>query len=177
MSNTGLYCSYCGQLNDAEAVFCSRCGARQRPISEGTSTGAGAAPVPPPASFQPATPTAPSAGQEIYGNATGPNAVGASGSAGYGAGGYGAAAAPGTYGAVPMYSGYGGFWLRVVAAIIDFIVVGIVVFPIRAILFGTTMLPGIMHGGEPNMTALMAGSMFGGLFHVCAAWLYEAGLE
>lgn len=76
-----------------------------------------------------------------------------------------------------MYRGYGGFWIRVVAAIIDAIVVSIVVFPIRMIIFGTTMLPGMMHGGGPNLAVATAGSMFGLFFQLAAGWLYEAGLE
>lgn len=175
MSNTGLYCSYCGQLNDAEAVFCARCGARQRP--EGASAGSAAATVPPPPSFQPATPTVSSAAPGTYGTTAGSYSGGGSGSVGYGASAYGTATAPGAYGSVPMYSGYGGFWLRVVAAIIDAVVVGIVVFPIRFILMGSAMLPGAVHGGEPNVAAVLAGSMIGILFQLGVGWIYEAGLE
>jgi uncharacterized RDD family membrane protein YckC len=175
MSNAGLYCSYCGQLNAPEAVFCARCGARQRPVSEGAPTGSAASPTPTPAPSQPATsPTQPS-NQATYGGGDYP--APGYGPAAYG-GGYGAAVAtPSTYAAVPMYRGYGGFWLRVVAAIIDAIVVGIVVFPIRFILMGSAMLPGAMHGGEPNVAAVLAGSMIGILFQLGIGWIYEAGME
>jgi uncharacterized RDD family membrane protein YckC len=70
---------------------------------------------------------------------------------------------------------YGGFWIRVVAAIIDTVLVRIVVTPIGLVfgglgLAGGTFLPGhvplaIMGGGVTFIVALFA------------SWLYEAFME
>jgi len=79
---------------------------------------------------------------------------------------------------------YGGFWIRVVAAIIDFFIVRVVLFPIKAMFglgglalggFGAGGLGGFHHGlGLPFL-------IFGGgvlaLLSLGANWLYEALME
>jgi uncharacterized RDD family membrane protein YckC len=70
---------------------------------------------------------------------------------------------------------YGGFWIRVVAAIIDFILVRVVVSPIHLI-FGGLGLAGMMSGAPHLGLAILGGgvtliaSFFG-------SWLYEAFME
>ncbi len=86
-----------------------------------------------------------------------------------------AAAAAGYPAAVPSYSAaYGGFWIRFVAIIIDAVVLGAVLLPVRAVMAGIFGL-GAMHRLErgdwtdliilvPTMRLLWSG----------ANWLYEA---
>lgn len=47
MENTGLYCQYCGELNDAQAQFCRKCGKAQVQVSP-ASAQAGGTQTPPP---------------------------------------------------------------------------------------------------------------------------------
>jgi len=67
---------------------------------------------------------------------------------------------------------YGGFWIRVVAAIIDAILVRVVFVPIGAILgFGGIAMGGLIHPGF---------HLFHGPFVfliLCGSWLYEAFME
>jgi uncharacterized RDD family membrane protein YckC len=71
--------------------------------------------------------------------------------------------------------GYGGFWIRVVAAIIDFIILRIVVSPIKLI-FGGLGLAGMMSGIHPIGLAILGGGVtFIALLF--ASWLYEAFME
>jgi uncharacterized RDD family membrane protein YckC len=70
---------------------------------------------------------------------------------------------------------YGGFWIRVVAAIIDAIILRIVVAPIHFI-FGGLGLAGMMSGIHPiGLAALGGGVTFIAL--VFGSWLYEAFME
>ncbi len=77
--------------------------------------------------------------------------------------------------AVPVGGvGYGGFWIRVLAAIIDGIIVRVVVFPVSAI-FGLGGLAGMM-GGFPHR-GLGLHILGGGIVAVLVifgSWLYEA---
>lgn len=157
MSGTGLYCSNCGQLNDAEATFCSRCGAPQRSVS--SSSGA-AATAPTPA------PVAPVAAGQTSGYSAPASPPGYSSTYG-GSSGYAPAAS--------YYRGYGGFWIRVLAAIIDAIVVGVVVLPLRIIFMG---IPAISRRSVgPDVAFVFAGAFFIIAFQLFANWIYEAGLE
>jgi uncharacterized RDD family membrane protein YckC len=72
-------------------------------------------------------------------------------------------------------AGYGGFWIRVVAAIIDGIIVRVVVSPIH-LLFGGLGLAGAMSGIHPIGLALFGGgvTLIATLF---GSWLYEAFME
>jgi len=72
-------------------------------------------------------------------------------------------------------AGYGGFWIRVVAAIIDAIIVRVVVSPIHLI-FGGLGLAGAMSGIHPIGLGLLGGgvTVIATLF---GSWLYEAFME
>jgi uncharacterized RDD family membrane protein YckC len=160
MSSTGLYCSYCGQLNDAEAEFCSRCGARQKPIAgaatttlsgyaaTGTqaalSTEAGAVPPSQPTAYTGA-PTFPS--QPMYAPVS------------------------------PSFHGYGGFWIRVVAALIDGAVTGIVLGPVFFLLIGLTAVAGgagprAVNEGLGVIVMLVIFPLMIGI-----PWIYSAAME
>jgi len=74
--------------------------------------------------------------------------------------------------------GYGGFWIRVLAAIIDGILVRVVVHPVAAI-FGIGGLAasglglGLRHG-VASLPLLIFGSGVLAVFTIGASWLYEA---
>jgi uncharacterized RDD family membrane protein YckC len=73
--------------------------------------------------------------------------------------------------------GYGGFWIRVLAAIIDAIILRVVVAPIHLI-FGGLGLAGMM-GGVPH-AGIGLGLLGGGITIVLlifGSWLYEAFME
>jgi uncharacterized RDD family membrane protein YckC len=71
---------------------------------------------------------------------------------------------------------YGGFWIRVVAAIIDVIIVRVVVSPIHLI-FGGLGLAGMMSGiPHPWGLAILGGGVTF-VASVFASWLYEAFME
>jgi len=82
-----------------------------------------------------------------------------------------------SYTAVAPVAGvrYGGFWIRVVAAIIDGLIVRVVVSPIH-LLFGGLGLAGMMSGVHPVGLALFGGgvTLIATLF---GSWLYEAFME
>jgi len=72
---------------------------------------------------------------------------------------------------------YGGFWIRVVAAIIDAIIVRVVVSPVH-LFFGSLGVAGMMGGGIPHPAGLAI--LGGGVTLIAAAfasWLYEAFME
>jgi uncharacterized RDD family membrane protein YckC len=76
-----------------------------------------------------------------------------------------------------MGVGYGGFWIRVVAAIIDAIIVRVVVSPIHLI-FGGLGLAG-RATGVPHI-GIGLGLLGGGLtiiLSIFGSWLYEAFME
>ncbi len=77
--------------------------------------------------------------------------------------------------------GYGGFWIRVVAAIIDTILLRVVVAPVGMI-FGGLGLAGGMMGRVPHFGPPFFGlGLFGGgvtfILLVFGSWLYEAFME
>lgn len=81
--------------------------------------------------------------------------------------------------AYPAMAGvrYGGFWIRVVAAVIDVVILRIVLLPIR-LFFGAVGLAGMM-SGAPHM-GLGLGLLGGGVMVVAmffASWIYEALME
>jgi uncharacterized RDD family membrane protein YckC len=71
--------------------------------------------------------------------------------------------------------GYGGFWIRVVAAIIDAIILRVVVSPVGMI-FGGLGMAGMMSGFPHRGLALMGGGVTFILL-VFGSWLYEAFME
>lgn len=124
--NTGVFCTTCGQVNDPNAAFCSRCGAPQKAASQ------------PPASL----------------------------------------IQPGSAPAATAYTGYGGFWIRFVAFIIDFIVVSVVTWPLRLFLFGFFGFHRPWGGGMSYpMAPFVGAAMFMGFARFIVGWIYWAGME
>ena len=71
---------------------------------------------------------------------------------------------------------YGGFWIRVVAAIIDAIIVGVVLAPLKAIFgLGSLVAPGF-HGPLALPYLIFGGGSFA-LLKLGANWIYEALME
>jgi len=70
---------------------------------------------------------------------------------------------------------YGGFWIRVVAAVIDFIILRIVVSPIKLI-FGGLGLAGMM-AGLPHLPLAILGGGVTFIVLLFGSWLYEALME
>jgi uncharacterized RDD family membrane protein YckC len=85
---------------------------------------------------------------------------------------------PASYPAVApvMGVGYGGFWIRVVAAIIDGIIVRVVVAPIHLI-FGGLGLAGSMMGHVPHAGLALLGGGVTFILVLFGSWLYEAFME
>jgi uncharacterized RDD family membrane protein YckC len=86
-------------------------------------------------------------------------------------------APPASYPAVApvMGVGYGGFWIRVVAAIIDGIIVRVVVAPIHLI-FGGLGLAGMMSGFPHRGLGILGGGVTF-ILVLFGSWLYEAFME
>ncbi len=72
--------------------------------------------------------------------------------------------------------GYGGFWIRVVAAIIDGIVLRVVVAPVGMV-FGGLGLAGGMMGGIPHAGLALLGGGVTFVLLLFGSWLYEAFME
>jgi uncharacterized RDD family membrane protein YckC len=71
---------------------------------------------------------------------------------------------------------YGGFWIRVVAAIIDGIIVQVVVMPLSFMARGVTGAAGMM-GGIPHAGLPLLGGLLGAVIGMFGGWLYEALME
>ena len=71
---------------------------------------------------------------------------------------------------------YGGFWIRVVAALIDAVIVRLVAAPI-AMMFGGLSWLGGMGSGFPHAGFALLGGGITALFVIAGGWLYEAFLE
>jgi uncharacterized RDD family membrane protein YckC len=88
-----------------------------------------------------------------------------------------ASATPGAVYAAPA-AGYGGFWIRFVAIVIDGIIISIATFPVVAFLsmLGLLHHPTIIHGSpdETDMAALIAFSAGIRIIWAAVGWLYEA---
>lgn len=89
--------------------------------------------------------------------------------------------APGGYAPSHVGARYGGFWIRVVATIIDAIIVSVVLLPIKAIFgLGGLALGGFGAGGFHGPLALPYLIFGGGVFLLLklgANWIYEALME
>jgi uncharacterized RDD family membrane protein YckC len=72
-------------------------------------------------------------------------------------------------------TGYGGFWIRVVAAIIDAIILRVVAAPVGMI-FGGLGLAGMM-SGVPHIALHLFGGGVIFILLVFGSWLYEAFME
>jgi uncharacterized RDD family membrane protein YckC len=143
-----FFCNKCGTLNTVGAQFCSQCGAPTSPAAGAIPTpDAMAGPPLAPATANPYPPVPAYPGAMPY-----PAAVPRAG------------------------VGYGGFWIRVLAAIIDAIIVRVVVIPFGAIFGGMSLLPGLA-GGTPNLGMMLFGAGITLVFVLVGGWLYEAFLE
>lgn len=78
----------------------------------------------------------------------------------------------------PAPVGYGGFWIRFVALIVDWIIVECVVMPLSFVIGGAigiassvSRAPGSGFGGQ------ILASMFGFVIGVFGNWIYEAAME
>ena len=71
--------------------------------------------------------------------------------------------------------GYGGFWIRVVAAIIDGLILRVVVTPVGMV-FGGLGLAGMM-GGIPHAGLSLLGGGITFILLIFGSWLYEAFME
>jgi uncharacterized RDD family membrane protein YckC len=143
-----FFCNKCGTLNSAGAQFCNQCGASMNPAAGAATTpGAVAGPPMAPASANPYPPVAAYPGAMSY-----PAAVPFSG------------------------AGYGGFWIRVLATIIDAIIVRVVVLPVGAVFGGMSLLPGLA-GGMPHLGMMLFGAGVTLVLVLVGQWLYEAFLE
>jgi len=77
--------------------------------------------------------------------------------------------------AAPAVGPYGGFWIRVVATIVDAIIVRVVVAPIGLMFGGVGMLGGLHH--LPNAAFAIVGGGLTAVLVLAGQWLYEASLE
>jgi uncharacterized RDD family membrane protein YckC len=154
--NGNIFCNQCGAPNDASAQFCGRCGtAMVGAASPSVAAAAGAASMP-------GAPSAPAAFQPVPASPAGyaPAAVG--------------------YPVAQTGVRYGGFWIRVLAAIIDAIIVSAFVAPFKLIFgLGGLAIGGVGHGIHDPVSLLYL--IFGGgvlvLVKLGANWLYEALME
>jgi uncharacterized RDD family membrane protein YckC len=149
--NGTLFCNKCGAPNAASAQFCSRCGAALNPAAPAAASSTptpSVCPVAAPASTPATAPTP--------------------------------AAYPPVSPYPPAQAGvrYGGFWVRVVAAVIDGILVRVVVHPVAAIFgigglaAGGLGLHGLGHGAA--LPLLIFGGGVLAVLTIGASWLYEA---
>ena len=137
-------------------LYCNKCGAPNATTAQfcgRCGAGLGPAAAATPGAIPPGAPTA----------------------AGYPAPGY---PAPAGYPVAPTGNRYGGFWIRVVAAIIDAILVRLVVHPVAAIFgigglaAGGLGLHGLRHGA--GLPLLIFGGGVLAVLTIGASWLYEA---
>ncbi|HXY06262.1 MAG TPA: RDD family protein [Terriglobales bacterium] len=80
------------------------------------------------------------------------------------------------YAVAPAGVRYGGFWIRVIAAIIDAIIVGVVLAPLKAI-FGLGGLAAHGFHGPLALPYLIFGGGTFALLKIGANWIYEALME
>lgn len=154
MNQSGLYCPKCGQLNEVEALFCRYCGASQPttgPEPPASSNGQTAAALHPELAWRAPAPRTPPSFENS--GVFQPD---------YAAG-------------VPSY---GGFWIRLVAVLIDGAVLAIPSWLLMGGLVGAMVGIGGVRPGRPADPAkmVMLFPMFGAawLLIVVGAWLYEA---
>ncbi len=89
---------------------------------------------------------------------------------------YPISATPSYPGVAPVVGvGYGGFWIRVVAAIIDAIILRIVVAPVGMV-FGGLGMAGLMTG-LPHAGLTLLGGGVTLILLIFGSWLYEAFME
>jgi uncharacterized RDD family membrane protein YckC len=149
--NGTFFCNKCGAQNTAGAQFCNRCGAPTAPTPG-------------------VVPTAVASPPSASPNFASSNPASANPASAY--------AAPATaYQAIAPVAGvgYGGFWIRVVAAIIDAIILRVVVAPVGMI-FGGLGMAGMM-SGIPHRGLRILGGGVTIILLIFGSWLYEAFME
>ncbi len=72
--------------------------------------------------------------------------------------------------------GYGGFWIRVVAAIVDAVILRVVVAPI-GLMFGGLGFAGGLMTGAPHLGLGLLGGGVVVILMIFGSWLYEAFME
>jgi uncharacterized RDD family membrane protein YckC len=146
MSET-FFCNKCGAQNAEGAQFCNRCGA---PTNPAPVTGS--------------IPVSSSTEAGSYSVASNPAPLSSSATAG---------PYPSTIPLAGIH--YGGFWIRVVAVIIDAVLLRVVVAPI-GIIFGGLGMAGMMTGLPHRGLRLLGGGLTAILL-IFGSWLYEAFME
>jgi uncharacterized RDD family membrane protein YckC len=149
--NGTFFCNKCGAQNAAGAQFCNRCGASTSPTPGLVSTAAAPQPAGAP-SFGSSNPVPPNQPSSYAASATSYPAI-----------------------APVAGAGYGGFWIRVVAAIIDAIILRVVVAPVGMI-FGGLGMAGMM-SGIPHAGLHILGGGITIILLIFGSWLYEAFME
>ena len=153
-----VYCSKCGSLVEDGAAFCPACG---QPVRLSATGSAGL-----PAATSSATALPVGYDPNVYPTAS--------------------QTAPPVVYAQPSVQ-YAGFWLRVVAYLIDSIILGLgfmALFIPFAIMTGLTAVLGNIHAGDDprDAGAVLGGAFFLGLFTIAClgflgGWLYHAKME
>ena len=148
--NGTFFCNKCGAQNAAGAQFCNRCGASTNPTPSAVPT----------AASQPSAQTNFASSNPASPNPASPYAASAT-----------------AYQAVAPVAGvgYGGFWIRVVAAIIDAVILRVVVAPVGMI-FGGLGMAGVMSGIPHRGLGILGGGITIILL-IFGSWLYEAFME
>ena len=149
MMNGVIYCNRCGAQNSALAKFCSNCGTPfSVDLATALTTPEGVTPVPQGPAQPPVAPPP----------------------------GYAIPVTPPMYIAPTGSARYGGFWIRVVATLIDAIAVGIVTGPVSLIIGVMTGLAG--HAvSMPKPGVDVASFLITASFSTLVNWLYAALLE
>jgi len=151
MADTTIFCSQCGTPNLTTARFCQKCGGTVVLLG----TGAAVAPSAPAAM----APASPYPGRPAGAQGMPPTPAMAAGQ-------------------TMMVSPYGGFWIRFLAAFLDWFIVNLVTAPIAFIVAGTS-IAAITHLGPnppPEQVLPILIPMFFILIPVAVgiSWLYEA---
>jgi uncharacterized RDD family membrane protein YckC len=71
---------------------------------------------------------------------------------------------------------YGGFWIRFIAALIDGILVGIVIWPVSLMIAAIIGVAGHTVS-MPGIGVHLVNGIVGFAFSACASWIYEAAME
>jgi len=85
----------------------------------------------------------------------------------------GGAAHPGA----PVTARYGGFWIRLVAAFIDGVLVQVVVMPVAFIVGAAIGVASVASRSAAAAGVQLLATMFGFFLGVGASWIYEAAME
>jgi uncharacterized RDD family membrane protein YckC len=158
--NETFFCNKCGAQNSVGAQFCSRCGAPTNPAASATPPPPGSEPV---GAYATTGPSYATPGTTAVPPLPSPGA---------------------TYSAVntqyPPYLAaggvrYGGFWIRVVAAIVDHVLLRIVVAPVTLIFGGLGMASRM--SGLPHRGLAILGGGVTVILLLFGSWLYEALME